>query len=118
VNGNRIPVIGAIVALSALVTAAVLFVGTDDAAVQRLGILVAFLAPTSVGLMALLRSDQAARSTDSGSRLLRTLDGGFDKRIKAAVRDVRDEPESSETPPGDRGGPDPAEPHVPLEPHE
>jgi len=114
---NRLPILAALVMLSGFATAAVMFVNGDNA-LERVGLLVALLTTGVLSLTSLLKSDESARNTDSGSRLLRTLNGGLEKRMKAAVRDVRDEPGDSLTPEGDREAPEYYGDNRPKEPHE
>ena len=114
---TRIAVLGSLVLLSGFATAAVMFIEGDEA-LTRIGLLLALLSTGVLSLTSLLKAEEGARNTDSGSRLLRSLNGGLERRMKAAVRDVRDEPEDSVTPSGDREAPEYAGEHGSLKPHE
>lgn len=106
---RMLPVLAALVLLSGFATAGALFLSGNDA-LTRLGLLMALLSTGVLSLTSLLKADDAARNTDSGSRLLRSLNGGLNGRLRAAVRDVRDEPYDSVTPAGEREAPDAAGP--------
>jgi len=86
-TSSRLPVVGALVAIVAFVAAAVLF-ASGDAVLERLGILAAIVAPTVAGLVAALRSDAAATSTDATSSIAQALNGGFEARVRHATRQV------------------------------
>jgi hypothetical protein len=87
---RSVVIIGAIVAILALVTAAVLFT-TGNQSLERLGLLIGLVAPSLAALLALARSDQAARSTDATSGIAEALNGNFDARVRNAIRHVIDE---------------------------
>jgi hypothetical protein len=91
-NGySRVAIIGALVSLSAFALAAVLFVADTSAATQRLAMLFALLGTIVAGLISALRSDAAANSTNATSSIAQALNGGFDGRVRHAIRQVRDE---------------------------
>jgi hypothetical protein len=92
-NGvSRFAIVGALVSIAAFGTAAVLFMATNDAATQRLAMLFALFGSIVAGLIGALRSDAAARATDSTSNIAAALDGAFDQRVRNAVRTVATEP--------------------------
>lgn len=68
-------VVGALVAIAALVTAAVMFTSGDQA-LERLAVLVAVIGSIVPGLLAALRADHAATQTN----------GGLDAKIQSAVQ--------------------------------
>jgi hypothetical protein len=80
-------IVAGLVSIVALATAAVLFT-SGDAALERLGILAAIIAPIAIALAAALKADQAARSTDSVSSIAQALNGGFEARVRHANRET------------------------------
>jgi hypothetical protein len=80
-------VIGAIVAVALLATAAALFIA-GDTSLQRLGLLFALLGTATTGLLASLRSDHAAQQTSVTSDIATALNGDFEARVAAAVADA------------------------------
>jgi hypothetical protein len=91
---GRTVIVGGIVAIMALVTAAVLFT-SGDASLERLGLLAGLVGPTLIGLLALLRADAAAKSTDATSGIAAALNGNFDARVRNAIRAVTREHDST-----------------------
>jgi hypothetical protein len=91
-NGySRLAIIGALVAVAAFGTGAVLFLAGDDA-IQRLGILFALFGTIVAGLLSTLRADSAATQTSITSNIANGLNGAFDQRVRNAVRMVVAEP--------------------------
>lgn len=84
-NVSRSVVVASLVAVLALITAAVLFI-SGDAAMERLALLIAFAGTIVPGLVAALRSDQAAKSTNDVSHIAQALNGGFEARVRNANR--------------------------------
>src|ERR1035437_10830984 len=89
---SRIAIIGALVSISAFALAAVLFVVDSGAATERLGLLFALFGTIVAGLLAALRSDAAAVSTNTSSNIATALNGAFDARVRNAIRMVNTEP--------------------------
>ncbi len=79
---STLAIVGALVAIAGLATAAVLWT-TGDQALERLGILVAVFASIIPGLISVLRSDQAAASSHQAAE---QTNGTLDARIQAAVQ--------------------------------
>ncbi len=88
--GSRVAVLTAIVAVVGFAVAAVLFV-SGNAATERLGLLFALLGTVIPALVAALRSDQAAASTNTTSSIAQALNGGFEARVRHSIRAVANE---------------------------
>ena len=86
-NASRIVIVGAIVALVGFAVAAILFLN-GSAADSRIGLLFALIGPTILALLSLLKSDQAATSTNAVSSIAQALNGGFEARVRHATRMV------------------------------
>jgi hypothetical protein len=89
---SRVAIIGALVSVSAFGLAAALFVADTSAAAERLALLFALFGTVVAGLLAALRSDAAAVSTNSTSAIAAALNGAFDARVRNAMRTVNTEP--------------------------
>jgi hypothetical protein len=90
---SRVAIIGSLVSISAFALAAVIFVAeTGSASTERLGLLFALFGAVVAGLLAALRSDAAAVSTNSSSAIANALNGAFDARVRNAMRTVNTEP--------------------------
>jgi hypothetical protein len=76
---SNVAIVGALVAIVLMATAAVMFT-TGDQALERLGILVAVIASVVPGLISSLRSDQAASQTNG------TLDQRISDAVQAALK--------------------------------
>jgi hypothetical protein len=84
---SRIVLVAALVAISAMGVAAALLL-TGDAALERLGIVIAFLGTIVAILGTALRADAAAISTDKTSSIAQALNGGFEARVRHANRET------------------------------
>jgi hypothetical protein len=85
---STLALIGALVAIAAFATGAVLFISDTDETTQRLGILFALFGAIVTGIISALKSDAAAKSTDSVSAIAQALNGGFEARVRNANRDT------------------------------
>lgn len=83
---SRVALIGALVAVLSLATAAVLFIGSDDSAMQRLALLFGLFGIALPGIVSLIKADQAAAQTDVTSNIARSLNGQFDARVQTAAQ--------------------------------
>ena len=92
---SPLAIIAALVSLSAFALAAVLFVAVSGAAAERLGLLFALFGTIVAGLLAALRADAAAVSTNASSNIATALNGAFDARVRNAMRTVSSEPVST-----------------------
>jgi hypothetical protein len=92
---SRLAIIGALVSLSAFALAAVLYVADSSATSERLGLLFALFGTIVAGLLAALRSDAAATSTNASSNIAAALNGAFDSRVRNAIRTVSSEPSTT-----------------------
>jgi hypothetical protein len=88
VSRSGIVIIGALVAIVAFALAAILFVGDNDAAQQRLGLFFGLVGTVTVSLIGLARADAAAKSTDAVSGIAQALNGGFEARVRHANRET------------------------------
>lgn len=77
-------IVGGLVAIAALATAAILFV-SGDASVERLGLLFAMFGLMIPNLIAALRADHAATQTAASSNIATALNGEFEQRVAFAV---------------------------------
>lgn len=91
---SGIAIIAALVALAGFLTAGVLLL-TGDQAAEKLAVLSAFLTTIALALIAALRADAAAKSTDAGSAISSALNGSFDARVRNANRVTAAEPSTA-----------------------
>lgn len=81
---SPVVIVGGLVAIAALATAAILFVN-GDASVERLGLLFAMFGLMVPNLIAALRADHAATQTAASSNIATALNGEFEQRVAYAV---------------------------------
>jgi len=90
-NGlSRTVLVAALVAIAAMAVAATLLL-TGDAALERLGIVIAFLGTIVAIIGTALRADAAATATDRTSSIAQALNGGFEARVRHANRQTAEE---------------------------
>ena len=99
-------IVGGLVALGALATAAILFT-QGDASLQRLALLFGMFGVVVSGLIAALRADHAATQTSATSNIAAALDGDFELRVQAAVKEAMAERRRAIAPPATPASEDP-----------
>lgn len=83
---SGLALVGALVSIAALGTAAILFLQTNNESLQRLALLFGLFGVMIPSIIGLLKADVAATQTDETSHIARALDGQFDERVQVAAQ--------------------------------
>lgn len=89
-NGGKgysgLALVGALVAIAAFGTAAVLFVASGDESIQRLGLLFALFGVMVPAIISVLKTDRTEAQTVSVGNIAKALNGQFEERVEGAVQ--------------------------------